>query len=263
MPVVVLFLRGKTNLLDVKSNLCVIIPVYNHPDKLQYLMATFSEMNLPVIMVDDGCDTNCRDRLEQLEQENARMTLQTHASNQGKGAAIKTGLQAAQKAGFTHALQIDADGQHDLNDVPRFIEAMNRQPKALIAGYPQFDESIPKLRYYGRYASHVWVWINTLSMTIKDSMCGFRVYPVEQSYQLISHEKMGNHMDYDGEFIVRWYWSGQPLAQIPTHVIYPEHGVSHFRLFKDNCLISWMHARLFFGMLMRIPTLLKRKWLAP
>ena len=156
---------------------------------------------------------------------------------------------------------LNADGQHDLNDVPRFIEAMSRQPEALIAGYPQFDESIPKLRYYGRYASHIWVWINTLSMTIKDSMCGFRIYPVEQSHQLISHKKMGNHMEYDGEFIVRWHWSGQPLAQIPTRVIYPAHGVSHFRLFKDNCLISWMHARLFFGMLMRIPKLLKRKLL--
>ena len=261
MLVVVLFLRGKTNLSDAKTCLCVIIPVYNHPDKLQHLMTTFNQMSLPVIMVNDGSDTNCRDRLVQLEKKNEQMTLQTHASNQGKGAAIKTGLETAKKAGFTHALQIDADGQHDLNDVPRFIEAMSRQPEALIAGYPQFDESIPKLRYYGRYASHIWVWINTLSMTIKDSMCGFRIYPVEQSHQLISHKKMGNHMEYDGEFIVRWHWSGQPLAQIPTRVIYPAHGVSHFRLFKDNCLISWMHARLFFGMLMRIPKLLKRKLL--
>lgn len=263
MPVAVSFLRRETHLSDANINLCVIVPVYNHPDKLQHLVATFSEMNLSVIMIDDGSDENCRQVLAQLAQENAHMTLQTHSSNQGKGAAIKTGIQMAQMAGFTHALQIDADGQHDMDDVPRFIEAMNKQPDALIAGYPQFDESIPKLRYYGRYASHVWVWINTLSMTIKDSMCGFRIYPVARSHQLIADESVGNRMDYDGEFIVRWYWAGQPLAQIPTRVIYPENGVSHFRLFKDNCLISWMHARLFFGMICRLPRLLKRRWTAP
>ncbi len=263
MPVAVSSLRGRTHLSDTNINLCVIIPVYNHPDKLHQLTTTFNEINLPIIMVDDGSDASCQDILMQLAQENAHMTLQTHSSNQGKGAAIKTGIHAAQKAGFTHALQIDADGQHDTNDVTRFIEAMHLQPDALIAGYPQYDESIPKLRYYGRYASHVWVWINTLSMTIKDSMCGFRIYPVARSQQLIVEESIGDRMDYDGEFIVRWYWDGQPLMQIPTRVIYPEHGVSHFRLFKDNCLISWMHARLFFGMLCRLPQLLERRWKAP
>lgn len=248
---------------DANINSCVIIPVYNHPDKLHHLVTIFNKMSLPVIMIDDGSDVNCRHVLAQLAQQNTNLMLQTHRSNQGKGAAIKTGIQTAQKAGFTHALQIDADGQHDLNDVPSFIEAMHKQPGALIAGYPQYDETIPKLRYYGRYASHVWVWINTLSMTIKDSMCGFRIYPVARSHQLIIDEKVGDRMDYDGEFIVRWYWAGHPLVQIPTRVIYPEHGVSHFRLFKDNCLISWMHARLFFGMLMRMPQLLKRRWLTP
>lgn len=244
---------------DANINLCVVIPVYNHPDKLQHLASFFNELNLPVILVDDGSDTLCRNILLQLEQENAHVMLATHAANQGKGAAIKTGIQVAQKAAFTHALQIDADGQHDLNDVSLFMTAMYKKPDAMIAGYPRYDKSIPKLRYYGRYATHVWVWINTLSTTIKDSMCGFRIYPVARSHQLITDEKMGDRMDYDGEFIVRWYWSGQPLVQIPTRVIYPKHGVSHFLLFKDNRLISWMHARLFFGMLIRLPKLLKRK----
>ena len=239
----------------------MIIPVYNHPDKLHHLLTTFNELNLPVIMIDDGSDTKCRLVLERLSQENANMTLQTQSSNKGKGSAIKAGIHTAHKRGFTHALQIDADGQHDLGDVTYFIEAMNKQPDALIAGYPNFDETVPKIRYFGRYASHIWVWINTLSMIIKDSMCGYRIYPIECSYQLIINEKIGDRMDYDGEFIVRWYWTGQPLVQIPTRVIYPTNGVSHFRIFKDNCLISWMHARLFFGMLLRIPKLLKRRWL--
>lgn len=246
-------------MLAENINLCAIIPVYNHPDKLEYLVERLSELNLPIIMVDDGSAADCREILQLLVKENSNVKMQTHLVNLGKGAAIKTGINMAQKIGFSHALQIDADAQHDLNDIPHFVESMKRHPDALIAGYPLYDETIPRSRYYGRYVSHIWVWINTLSMSIKDSMCGFRVYPVPQSWQLINEEKLGNRMEYDIEFIVRWYWAGQPLVQIPTKVIYPEHGLSHFRLLNDNCLISWMHARLFFGMLLRLPRLLKSR----
>ena len=168
-------------MLAENINLCAIIPVYNHPDKLDYLVTRLSEFNLPVIMVDDGSNTECSQILKRLERENANMMLQVHSINRGKGAAIKTGMGMAQKTGFTHALQIDADAQHDLNDVPHFVEEMKKYPDALIAGYPLYDETIPRYRYYGRYASHVWTWINTLAMTIKDSMCGFRIYPITQS----------------------------------------------------------------------------------
>ena len=208
MLVVVLFLREKTNLPDAKTCLCVIIPVYNHPDKLQHLMTTFNQMSLPVIMVDDGSDTNCRDRLVQLEQKNAQMTLQTHASNQGKGAAIKTGLETAKKAGFTHALQIDADGQHSTADIPVFLAAAQARPEVLISGLPQYDESVPKSRLYGRYVTHVWVWIETLSLQITDSMCGFRVYPLEQMSALLRSRSVGRRMDFDTDIMVKMYWHG-------------------------------------------------------
>jgi len=211
-------------------------------------------------MINDGSNMQCCQTMKQLEKENSNVSVQTHLVNLGKGAAIKTGINAALEAGFSHALQIDADAQHDLNDIPRFTELMKTHPDALIAGYPLYDETIPKHRYFGRYATHIWVWINTLSMSIKDSMCGFRIYPVQQSWNLINKERLGNRMEYDIEFIVRWQWTGQPLVQIPTKVIYPEHGLSHFRLVNDNCLIFWMHTRLFFGMLLRLPRLLMNKW---
>ena len=135
---------------------------------------------------------------------------------------------------------------------------MNKQPNALVSGFPSFDKTVPKLRYYSRYATHLWVWINTLSKDIKDSMCGFRIYPVDQSCLLLSTQKMGDRMEFDSEFIVRWHWTGKPIVQIQTRVIYPEDGISHFNLFRDNLLIAWMHARLFFGMLKRLPKLLKQ-----
>lgn len=241
-------------------NPCVIVPVYNHSACLRQLIDCLSGMQLPVILVDDGSHQACKQVISELAEEFSGLTLGAHEKNAGKGAAVKTALRLAEQAGYSHAIQVDADGQHNLNDIPRFLQAMHQKPEALITGYPVYDNSIPKHRYYGRYASHIWVWINTLSTEIVDSMCGFRVYPIKSSNRLLHSGAVGDRMDFDGEFVVRWFWRGWPLLQLETRVVYPDNGVSHFRLFNDNVLISWMHARLFFGMLCRLPMLLFRKF---
>jgi glycosyltransferase involved in cell wall biosynthesis len=239
---------------------CVIIPVYNHPDKLTALAEVIATYQLPIIFVDDGSTEDCHQLMTELSNKNQNILVVTHKHNQGKGAATKTGLSIANSQKYSHALQIDADGQHNINDIPKFLQAADTFPDKLIAGYPAYDNSIPKLRYYARYLTHIWVWINTLSTTIKDSMCGFRVYPVAASCKLINDEPMGNRMEFDGEFIVRWFWRYHTLEQLETMVIYPENNPSHFQLLQDNALISLMHARLFFGMLARLPKLISAKW---
>lgn len=240
------------------ANYCAIIPVYNHEQMLpQTVEATLAY--LPVILIDDGSRPECHAVMQDLAERYSDVTLVTRTHNGGKGAAVKTGLRAAAEKGYSHALQIDADGQHNTDDIPRFIARSQQQPQTLIAGRPQYDDSVPRARLYGRYATHIWVWINTLSLTIKDSMCGFRVYPLTQSVALLDRSHIGDRMDFDTEFIVRWYWCGYPIEQLLTAVTYPEHGVSHFLAWRDNKLISLMHARLFFGMLWRSPQLLWRR----
>jgi len=246
--------------LNKRLSLCAIIPVYNHPLYLDRVVEQLRSIGLPVLLIDDGSDQTCGTLMDDLVMQANTLSgpavyLDRHASNRGKGAAIKTGLSTALKKGYSHALQVDADGQHALEDVPLFVAAMSAHPTALIAGYPRYDDSIPRHRYYGRYASHIWVWINTLSTTIIDSMCGFRIYPLAASIELFRQAKIGNRMDFDGDFIVRWFWSNQPLQQIETRVIYPDNGISHFDFLKDNLRITWMHTRLFFGMLRRLPRL--------
>ena len=181
------------------------------------------------------------------------------AVNQGKGGAVMAGLREASRLGFTHALQVDADGQHDLRDVATFMQVSQQNPEALICGYPQYDASVPKGRLYARYLTHVWVWINSLSLQIPDSMCGFRVYPLAPSLALINSVKLGKRMDFDPEILVRLAWRNQPMRWLPTKVHYPLDGLSHFRLFHDNALISGMHTKLFFGMLLRLPSILWRR----
>src|SRR5690554_216670 len=190
---------------------CRLVPVYNHPAKLADTITALRADGLPVVLVDDGSDHECRQLMAALAATTAGIHLIRRPCNGGKGAAVKDGLWAARHHGYSHAIQIDADGQHDISDAVRFLEVAAQRPGALVAGYPAYDASVPRHRYYSRYLSHLWVWINTLSVTIRDSMCGFRVYPVGASCALLDAETMGDRMDFDGEFIVHWVWAGHPL----------------------------------------------------
>ncbi|TBU97074.1 glycosyltransferase family 2 protein [Phytopseudomonas dryadis] len=238
---------------------CALIPVYNHEHALPAVVAALLDAGLPCVLVDDASSPGCAAVIDRLASE-ADTYLLRLPHNQGKGGAVMAGLREAQRLGFSHALQVDADGQHDLQAVQAFLDESRDHPEAIVCGYPQYDASVPKGRLYARYLTHAWVWINSLSLQIRDSMCGFRVYPLAASVALIDSAKLGTRMDFDSEILVRLSWREQPMRWLPTRVHYPEDGVSHFRLWQDNALISKMHARLFFGMLCRAPWLLYRRW---
>jgi glycosyltransferase involved in cell wall biosynthesis len=235
----------------------VVIPVYNHEHAIGAVVAAVRARGLPVLLVDDGSKPSCAAALDALVRP-PEVLLFRRGQNGGKGAAVMSGLEEAQRLGFTHAVQIDADGQHDLADLPRFLEAAQANPEALVTGAPVYDASVPKGRLYGRYLTHVWIWINTLSFAIKDSMCGFRVYPLARTLEALV-PGIGKRMDFDPEIAVRLVWGGTKVVNLPTKVTYPMDGVSHFDVLWDNVRISGMHTRLFFGMLLRLPRLLWRK----
>ena len=236
-------------------NPCAVIPVYNHETAVPAVVDALLAAGLPCVLVDDASSPACAAVLEHLAQ-GENIFLIRLAVNQGKGGAVMAGLREASRLGFTHALQVDADGQHDLRDVATFMQVSQQNPEALICGYPQYDASVPKGRLYARYLTHVWVWINSLSLQIPDSMCGFRVYPLAPTLALINSVTLGKRMDFDPEILVRLAWRNQPMRWLPTKVHYPQDGLSHFRLFHDNALISGMHTKLFFGMLVRLPSIL-------
>lgn len=238
---------------------CFLVPVYNHGRTVTGIVAALAIHGLPVFIVDDGSNHDTQQALAEVARRYPLVRLLRLPANRGKGAAVIRAMREARAAGHTHGLQIDADGQHDTGAVAHFLEAAAAEPEALVLGVPGYDTTVPRLRLYARYLTHVWVWIETLSFDIRDSMCGFRVYPLESTCRLIDSVAVAERMAFDTEIAVRLAWRGVPLVNIPIRVTYPAGGVSHFRMVQDNAIISWTHTKLVIGMLLRLPWLIGRK----
>jgi predicted LPLAT superfamily acyltransferase len=236
----------------------IVVPVYNHGEPLRATAARLAELGLPVVLVDDGSDESTKRAIAEVAAR-YRFTVVTLERNGGKGHAVMAGLRAAAQQAYTHAVQVDADGQHDLDDLPRLLAAAKANPAALICGEPRFDQSVPKARLYGRKLTAFWVAVETLSLRMPDTMCGFRVYPLEATIAMLDSVKLGQRMDFDIEIVVRLYWHNVPIVAVPTKVIYPVGGTSNFRQLADNALITKLHTKLTLGMLWRAPMLVTRR----
>lgn len=240
-------------------NPCTLITIYDHPDTIHRVVAGLAPLDLPCLIVDDGSGPLTRKALAEVEAAFGFVRVLTRERNGGRGAALKTAYRWALAEGFTHALQLDADDQHDPSSAPAFLEASRRKPEALVLGQPLFDESAPRSRLYGRWISRFWVWVDSWSFDVKDPLCGMRCVPLAPTVRLLDRARLGDHMDFDPELAIRLQWDGVPIENVPTRVRYFENGVSHFRMVRDNLRLSGCYARLFFGMLWRAPRLLLRR----
>lgn len=184
--------------------------------------------------------------------------------NQGKGAAVLHGLREAASAGFTHALTMDADGQHPAERIPAFMAASGADPEAMVLGLPVFGPDAPALRVRGRRVSNWWAGLETGWAGIGDSLCGFRVYPILPLLAVMEETRWMRRFDFDPEAAVRLSWRGVRAVNLPAPVRYfsaAEGGVSHFRYLRDNALLTSMHTRLALGALCRLPLLWRRRGL--
>ncbi|MEE3327817.1 MAG: glycosyltransferase family 2 protein [Myxococcota bacterium] len=223
---------------------CLAIPIFNHGASIERVVESLRPLDLPCIIVNDGSDAETRLILSSIEEKYSWVELIHHPANQGRGSALRTAYQAALDRGFSHVVQVDADGQHDTSDIPLFLECAQSNPEALVLGKPVFDDSVPWHRLHGRKLSQIVVWIETLSTKVADPLCGFRCIPLGSAIPVIQRQKMGDRMDFDPEFIIRMVRAGVPVENIPTSVRYPDSGVSHFRMGADNFLIALAYMRL-------------------
>jgi len=235
-----------------------LVPVYRHGATVGALTQKLTAYGLPIIVVDDGNDLETKSFLTRLCSDTPQLILVSLKKNTGKGGAFAKGLEKAAELGLTHVMQIDADGQHDIDMAGFFLEESAKFPNCIICGLPVFDESAPRIRLIARKISRFWAAITTLSGELKDVMCGFRVYPVEASLKISRDPLMNKRMGFDGEILVRLYWARVYPLFYPVQIVYPKDGISNFRVIRDNLHISWSFTRLCIGMLLRFPILLIR-----
>ena len=238
---------------------CAVVPSHNHFVALGAVVTSLRRAGLDVVIVDDASDEPARSAIAGFHAPANGVEVVRLPVNRGKGGAVIAGLRWAQVRGFTHVVQIDADGQHDLASLSHLIAAARAHPEALISGRPSFDSCMPRGRKVGRWITHIWVWVETLSTRIADSMCGYRVYPLGRTLAVLSSERVGQRMDFDPEIMARLFWSGTPVIHVPVRVVYPEGNSSNFHLLRDNWLISWMHTRLVLTMILRLPSILRNR----
>lgn len=228
----------------------MVIPVYNHYTRLATLVAEFVERGYAVYLVDDGSNAPTKARLAEMTAPGiCQFEIE---QNSGKGAAVCLGMAEAHAAGFSHVLQIDADGQHQIADADRMIRQSKMTPEAVVAGSRPYS-AMPQGRRRGRRITDFWVNINTLSRSIDDSMCGLRVYPLASAMSVVQWQKMGSRMQFDTDIAVYLFWLGVPFVNVTVSVDYPKENTSHFKLGCDNLRISLMHAKHFLALFVRAP----------
>jgi len=240
----------------------VLIPSYDTGAQVYQTVAAARAVWCPVWVVVDGSTDGTADGLLHLARGDPGLRVWVLPHNKGKGAALLHGLELAAAAGFSHALTMDADGQHPAALIPAFMQASMQRPEAMILGRPVFDASAPLLRVRGRRVSNWWTNLETLGAGVADSLYGFRVYPVAALVAVMKFQPWMRRFDFDTEAVVRLAWRGVKPVNLDAPVKYltaDEGGVSHFRYGRDNLLLSWMHARLMVEFVLRLPVLLLRR----
>jgi glycosyltransferase involved in cell wall biosynthesis len=238
---------------------CVLIPCFEHGRPLRSVLESLRPYALQCLVVDDGSGPETQTALDEIERDLPFVRVHRFATNRGKGAVLREGFALAADLGFTHAVCLDADGQHDATAVPRFLEAMRKDPDALVLGEPIFDASAPRSRIWARQLSRVAVWIATLSLEIRDPLCGMRGIPLEAALRVTRRWPHGDRMEWDPEFAVRCVFDGMPIRNVPVRVVYPVGGVSHFDVGRDFPAMGATYLRLWLDMSSRAAELWRRR----
>ncbi|MBI1907238.1 MAG: glycosyltransferase family 2 protein [Rhodocyclales bacterium] len=248
--------------MNASSTHLVLIPSYNPGAKVYETVRAARALWTPVWVVVDGSTDGTAEGLEAMAADDPGLRVLRLACNAGKGAAVLHALEIAARAGYTHALSMDSDGQHPADLIPRFMAESQARLDCMILGKPVFDASAPLLRVRGRKVSNAWANLETLWAGIGDSLYGFRVYPVAPLCRVMQGQRWMRRFDFDPEAVVRLAWAGVRPVNLPAPVRYlsaEEGGVSHFNYWRDNVLLTWMHTRLCLGFIVRLPWLLWRR----
>lgn len=242
----------------------VLIPTYNTGPRLLRTVRETLAVWTPVWVVVDGSTDGSDAALDELAAEHGpgELRIFRRPENGGKGAAVLDGLDAAQAEGFTHALVLDADGQHPTDYIGSFMRASAGFPEALVLGRPVFGPEVPLERLYGRKLSVGLVHLECLGRDIADPLFGFRVYPIAPTLDILTSIRSARRYDFDPEIAVRLFWRGVPPLNLPApcrYIAKADGGVSHFHYIRDNVRMVWLHTRLITRLVFTFPAVLSAR----
>ena len=236
------------------SRYCVIIPTYNNSGTLADVVERALKVCPNVVVVNDGSTDNI-----EAELCGINVIVISHERNLGKGKALKTGLRYAGMNGYTHAVTIDADGQHFPEDIPALIEVSAEHPESIIVGCRNLtSENMPRQNTFANRFSNFWFRLQT-AQKLDDTQSGFRIYPLESLYGM---RLVTSRYEAELELLVFAAWHGVSVKGVPVRVWYAPEGerVSHFRPFWDFFRISVLNTILCFGaLLVGLPLAILRK----
>lgn len=220
-----------------------VIPVYNNGGTLAGVVRGCRKFTANIVVVDDGSTDLGDDAEAQLREAGAAAVIR-HERNLGKGAAILSALAWLRERGAAAFITIDADGQHDPDDLPGFFSVLTAaDAEVLVLGCRDFSgDNIPGRSRFGRRFADFWLRIET-GRSCDDCQSGFRAYPVAATAAV---RCLCRRYNFETEVLTRLIWGGIKLVTIPVRVHYPEQGkrISHFRPVIDNLRISLIHAHL-------------------
>src|ERR1700722_1192339 len=222
----------------------ILIPSYNTGARLFQTIAAVREVAPAIIVVIDGSTDGTGETLLRMAESDPALLALTVPRNEGKGAAVLRGLRLAESKGFSHALTMDADGQHSTAHVREMIAVSFAHPDAMVLGLPLFDDSAPLVRVLGHKIANFCTALLTPRGAIADSLFGFRVYPIAPLIEIFNGVSGMRRFDFDSEAAIRLYWRGVRPINVATPVRYfhrDEGGVSHFRYLRDNLLLTAMY----------------------
>jgi len=224
------------------SDICVVIPTYNNEKTLAAVIDSVLEYIASVVVVNDGSTDGTSKILDEYKE---RIKIITYEKNQGKGYALKRGLDCAEQMGYNYVLTIDSDGQHYAEDIPLFLEAAKQHPNALIVGNRNLvQDNMPKKNTFANKFSNFWFALQT-GIKLPDTQTGYRLYPLEKMRRL---RPFTSRYEAELELLVRCAWRRIKLVAMPVRVYYAPKGerVSHFRPAVDFFRISLLNTLLVF-----------------
>ncbi len=221
------------------NSIWCVIPVYNNGGTVRNVAVACRKHLANVLVVDDGCTDVDVSALF----AGTGIQVLSHDANRGKGAALLSALNYVKQRGGTWMVTVDADGQHNPDDIPLFFPMFGKFPASILVGARDFSgPNIPGGSRFGRKFSNFWIRLEC-GVSISDSQSGFRAYPV----QLLSQMKLrDSRYDFEVEVLTKAVWHGLSVQDVPIRVFYPpqEERISHFNQWKDNLRLTLRHSLL-------------------